>query len=102
MYEISQRCRECTQNGTGFSASREIGYNFIKGQGSKKVAWSQLTRIRRSFRLTKSSTLRVLFERVLSWLLRSRLESVRATPSIVEIYGFGIAPVPSLGILCLI
>ena len=103
MYQISQRCRACTQNGTGFSASREVGNNFINDKEARRLHdQSQLTRIDCSFRLTKSSILRVLFERPLSWLLRRRPESVRAIPSTVEIYGFGIAPVSNLGILCLI
>ena len=71
-------------------------------EGNMKFVRSQLTFTRRAFNLTGSSTLRALFERPLSWLLRSRLESVRAIPSIVEIYGCVITPVSSLDILRLI
>ena len=37
MYEISQRCRACTQNGTGYSASREIGIIFIKDKEARRL-----------------------------------------------------------------
>ena len=37
MYRISQRCRACTQNGTGFSASREIRNDFIKGKEARRL-----------------------------------------------------------------